>query len=228
MSTPTHNALSRLEMRELRERAMAALTREAPLKFWYHQCHAASIALVRAGIGSRVARGFCEAVPGQHSWVVVGMDCYRKDVTVIDPTLWSYRKSVSSVYVGPATRYGHTPHGGVGNIWQWGRPVAGGGPVIELTPAVPLSSDARLFLEMLGPLDWKGWHALASAPVEGWPAAEIFAAMDDTEELRHGLPIDKVGMLTDRNPGRLYLPGPEKKRRRRGGRDSRVQASGGA
>jgi hypothetical protein len=135
-------------------------------------------------------------------------------VIVIDPTLWSYRKSVAGVYVGPATRYEHTPHG-AGSIWEWGKPVAGGGPVIELTPRVSLSADAVAFLEMLGPLDWKGWQTLQSAPVGGWPAGEIWAAMDDTEELTGGLQIDKLGMLTDRNPGRLYLPGPEKRPRRR-------------
>ena len=42
------------------------------------------------------------------------------------------------------------------------------------------------------------------APVEDWPAGEIFAAMDDTEGLKALVPIDKLGMLTDRNPGGLY------------------------
>lgn len=69
---------------------------------------------------------------------------------------------------------------------------------------------------MLGPLDRRAWHLLASqAPVLGWPAAEIIAAMDDTEELSAFVPIDRLGMLTDRNPGGLYLPEPARVERQR-------------
>jgi hypothetical protein len=41
--------------------------------------------------------------------------------------------------------------------------------------------------------------------MEGWPSSEIIAAMDDTDELRALVPIDILGMVTDRNPGGLYL-----------------------
>lgn len=46
-----------------------------PLDRWAQQCHAASLELVRSEVlpGSRVARGSCPLVPGQHSWVVVGL-----------------------------------------------------------------------------------------------------------------------------------------------------------
>jgi hypothetical protein len=42
--------------------------------------------------------------------------------------------------------------------------------------------------------------------VEGWPAAEIIDAIYNTPELTTWVPIDIVGMLTDRNPKGLYLP----------------------
>lgn len=65
---------------------------------------------------------------------------------------------------------------------------------------------------MVGPLDRPGWMRLASCPVGGWPAAEVLAAMDDTPALQTLVPIDRLGMLTDRNPGGLYLAGKEKRR----------------
>jgi hypothetical protein len=192
------------ERKELAERAAEVLK---PLGKWSHQCHAASLALVRAGIGSRVARGFCTGITGQHSWAVVGMDCYDPDAPVIDPTLWSWRKDVRGVYVGDRARYGHTPHGDA-SIWGWGKPVSKGGPVIELTPKTPLSESAEAFLELIGPLDRDGWFTLSHAPALGWPAGEIFAAMDDTEAVSHFVPVDMLGMLTERNPDGLYLPRP--------------------
>ena len=73
---------------------------------WSRQCHAASIAIVRARIfpHARVARGWCQGVPGQHSWVVVGGGddytpaCYdRERAQIVDPTLWSYDKNVSGI-----------------------------------------------------------------------------------------------------------------------------------
>lgn len=45
---------------------------------------------------------------------------------------------------------------------------------------------------------------------QNWPAAEIIAAIDDTKALSALVPIDILGMLTDRNPSGLYLPGDEK------------------
>ena len=176
-----------------------------PLKTWSHNCHGASIKLVQAGIGSRVVRGTCPGVGSQHSWVIIGNNCYDRAATIVDPTLWSYRNDVKGVFIGTVETYGHRPHG-TGSIWEWGKPVRGSGPTIKLTPRVQLSAHALSFLSMVEPLDREGWARLANAPVEEWPAAEILAAIDDTEELMALVPIDRIGMLTDRNPGGLYLP----------------------
>lgn len=184
----------------LRKQALKILR---PLKNWGHNCHGASKRLVDNGIGTRVARGWCRGVQSQHSWAVIG-DCYQPEL-IIDPTLWSYRDDVKGIFIGTPEAYGHRPHGS-GSIWEWGKPRAGNGPVIELTPEKKLSQAALLFLEMVGPLDREGWANLTKAPVGGWPAAEIIAAIDDTKELSALVPIDLIGMLTDRNPSGLYLP----------------------
>lgn len=174
-----------------------------------HRCHEISLAMVRSGIlpPARVARGWCKGVIGQHSWIVVGKDPYRPGLPIIDCTLWSYDDSITDVWVGVTRERGgrHLPHGGNGDIWSAGRPVSGGGAPIALTPSEPLSVAAKAFLGMFGPLDRQGWATLANSPVRGWPAAEIIAAMDDTEELKVLVPIDILGMLTDRNPGELYF-----------------------
>ena len=62
-----------------------------------------------------------------------------------------------------------------------------------------------MFLNLLGPLDKNGWITLAHAPVERWPAGEIIDAMCESG-LEGYVPIDIVGMTTDRNPSGLYLP----------------------
>lgn len=186
-----------MNIKYLKQKARKVLD---PLERYGRQCHAASIALVQAGIGDRVARGTCPGVGGQHSWVVIG-DPYRPTL-IIDPTLWSYDSSVKGIWVG--VDHGHRPFG-AGQIWDWGKPCAGNGPIVPLTPKVPFSQEAKLFLEMLGPLDERGWSALTKAPVGGWPASEIIAAIDDTEQLSVFVPIDILGMVTDRNPGGLYL-----------------------
>lgn len=188
-------------LRAIAKRELGTLTDFA------HQCHVASLRLVRSGaLGDcRVARGSCTGVPGQHSWVVVGDDCYADDARIIDPTLWSYTGQRPFVWVGSASEGLHTPHG-KGSIWAWGRPEnAVPGQAVELTPTEPLSSEAQTFLELLGPLDRRGWMVLLShAPVGGWPAGEIMAAATDTEALAALVPIDRLGMLTDRNPDGLY------------------------
>lgn len=177
------------------------------LRPWFHKCHQASLCLIRSGVlegRARVARGFAEGVSSQHSWIVLGDDCYDRDATIIDSTLWSYRKDVSGIWVGTMRDEIHHPHG-EGSIWDWGKPRNGGGKVIKLTPKQPLSKDAKRFIKLLGPLDRSGWHTLAAvAPVEGWPAGEIYAAMEDTKALSTLVPIDRIGMLTERNPGNLY------------------------
>lgn len=179
----------------------------APLDGWATQCHAASLKLVKHGeLGvCRVARGACTGVGGQHSWVVLGDNCYDGHAVIIDPTLWSYDESVEGVWVGNYRDGRHRPHG-KGSIWQWGRPPAATGPVVTLTPREPFSRSARGFLEIMGPLDFEGWCLLAHAPVGAWPAAEILDAIEHTEGLSGRVPIDILGMITELNPKGLYLP----------------------
>jgi hypothetical protein len=184
---------------------LAAIERELiSLEAWAHKCHQASLQIVRSGIvaPSRVARGACMGVGAQHSWVVLGDDCYDNDATIIDPTLWSYESRVDGIWVGSYRDGLHIPFG-KGLIWAWGRPPAATGEVVELTPSKPLSKEALKFLELLGPLDDQGWRMLAHAPVEGWPAGEIFEAMCDTG-MEARIPIDLLGMTTERNPKGLY------------------------
>lgn len=187
---------------ELRSLAAEVL---GPLTSWAWQCHGASSALVHSGVlgRSRVARGACRGVVSQHSWVVLGDDCYDDAARIVDPTLWSYDVSVKGVWVGSYRDGRHRPFG-KGSIFAWGRPNEARGEVVELTPRKSWSTQAQMFLRLLGPLDADGWRQLAHAPVEGWPAGEIIDAMCESgfEEF---VPIDIVGMTTDRNPGGLYL-----------------------
>ena len=197
----------------------AALRKQAktvldPLDHWATQCHAASVELVKSDgyEQARVARGTCTGVFGQHSWVVLGNDCYDDDAVIVDPTLWSYDESVKGVWVGSYRDGKHEPHG-KGSIWRWGRPNEASEEPMELTPRQPWSREAQRFLGLLGPLDMKGWIQLAHAPVEGWPAGEIIDALCETPHptipdstMAGYVPIDIVGMVTDRNPNGLYLP----------------------
>lgn len=178
-----------------------------PLDQWSHQCHAASTRIVKDPsfpFEARVARGFCQKVGGQHSWVVLGMDCYAPDALLVDPTLWSYDSSVQGIWTGSNKEPGsHVPHG-AGSIWEYGRPNYPEEEIIELTPPQgEWSSEARDFLDLLGPLDMKGWVELAHYPVEGWPAREIIEAINEKWPAR--VPIDILGMVTDLNPSGLYL-----------------------
>lgn len=175
-----------------------------PFLKWSHNCHVISHAFVRADIFpyARVARGRCRGVISQHSWIVVGHDCYDDDAPIVDPTLWSYDPEVEGIWTGTIASGLHTPHG-YGNIWRYGKPPEPKDDPIELD--VPLSKEAEQFLELCGPLDMHGWAFLAHAPVGGWPAAEIVEAMFNTPQLKVYLPIDLVGMLTDLNPGECYL-----------------------
>jgi hypothetical protein len=186
------------------ELAAAALAELSPLDGWAAQCHAASLQLVRSGVlgPSRVARGSCRGVGGQHSWVVLGDDCYHPLAKIVDPTLWSYDKTVSGIWVGTAN-VRHQPHG-AGSIWNWGRPDAASEEPLELTPDRPWSPEASAFLDLLGPLDQRGWVMLAHAPVEGWPAGEVIEAMVNSG-LGGYVPVDIIGMVTELNPNGLYL-----------------------
>lgn len=186
-----------------------------PPTTWAHQCHAISRALLdwpelaERFPQRRVARGSCRGVAGQHSWVVLGTDCYDEDTLLLDLVLWSYDATKPVKWVGTLRSGLHQPHG-AGNIFDWGKPEHMGEADVVLTPSTPLSDRAKLFLGVLGPLDRRGWNMLLShAPVGGWPAGELIAAALDTPELAALVPIDRAGMLTDRNPSGLYLPGEE-------------------
>ena len=180
-----------------------------PFETWSHQCHAVSLALVRSGLfpGSRVARGVCVGVPGQHSWIVLGSDVYDPLAPIIDPTLWSYDATVKGIWVGFGRGGLHRPHGS-GSIWDAGRPA----PLRPEEEPYPfpnpgrLSTRAQAFLDLLGPLSRRGWAVLFNLPMGDWPSREIIDAAADDPKLEVLIPIDILGMLTDRNPSGLYLP----------------------
>lgn len=182
---------------------------------WGGNCHGISLAIVKAGlIPGRVARGRGIGVTSQHSWIVVGADAdvYAEDAEIVDPTLFHYRDDVDGIWHGTAADGIHHPHG-AGDIWSWGHPPKATEEPIALTPSFPLSGAAESFVDLLGPLDRAGWGMLAThAPVGGWPAAEILAAMDDTPAVAALVPIDRLGMLTQRNPDGLYLAGEADRR----------------
>lgn len=185
-----------------------------PLSSWAHQCHAASIAMVKcdalwpAGTIRRVARGSCLGVGGQHSWIVLSHDCYDLDARVIDPTLWSYDDKIVGIHHDTQRRR-YKPHG-YGSIFEYGKPGSYGEKPIKIKKE-GLSDAAIAFLAMVEPLDRRGWMELANAPVLGWPAREVIEAMDDTPKLAAFVPIDRLGMLTNANPGGLYLPDADKR-----------------
>lgn len=175
-----------------------------PFPEWARRCHEISLALVRTGHFGRcrVARGGCENVSSQHSWIVLGNDPYDPDAIVVDPTLWSYDPAVQGILV-TANLTRHCPHG-LGSCFAAPIPGHYGGESIDLTPDVPLSEDALDFLDLLGSLDLRGWGEVAHLPVQNWPAAEILTAMCDTPGLGVLVPIDVRGMITDTNPGSYY------------------------
>lgn len=179
-----------------------------PLEGWSHNCHGASITVVKDEsfpFEARVARGMCRGVGSQHSWIVLGMDCYDPKALIVDPTLWSYDDGVEGIWTGSNKVGLHRPHGS-GNIFEFGKPACGDGDPIELNPPEgEWSSNAKLFIELLGPLDEYGWRRLANFPVEGWPAAEIITAIN--ARWPACVPIDIIGMLTDLNPSGVYLKG---------------------
>jgi len=169
-------------------------------------CHAVSLAIVQSGIfpGARVARGWAKGVTGQHSWVVVG-DPYDLDAYILDATLWSYDPDVPDVWQGSLRDGVHAPHG-AGHFMKGTPPDHHGGDTIHLTPSTPLSEKAARWLRTVGaPFDYRGWAEVAHLPVIGWPAGEILGAMADTPKLAALIPIDILGMTTDRNPSGLYM-----------------------
>lgn len=182
-----------------------------------HQCHAASIAIVKSDLfeEARVARGSLHGIMGQHSWVVLGRDCYDPLAPILDVTAWSYAvvrqgEVVPRVWATTGAEGGHRPHGH-GHILEWGRPCSAGGDPIPLSDEAldDLTPAAFSWVHLIGPLDARGWMALANAPVDGWPSDQIILAMHRTPQLRALIPVDRLGMLTDVNPGGLYLKTPE-------------------
>lgn len=174
---------------------------------WAHDCHSVSLAIVQSDLfeQARVARGSCFGVGGQHSWVVLGDDCYDPRAPILDATLWSYDDQAEILWRGPWGPPGlHHPHG-QGHFLAGPPPYPEGGEPIRLRDAGRLSFGAARFLQMVGPLDAMGWARLGKLPVQGWPAREIIEAMLDTPALKALVPIDIVGMVTDRNPDGLYL-----------------------
>lgn len=196
---------------------------DLPRELWHHQCHAVSYAIVQAlpHGAARVARGWARGVGQNHSWVVLGMDCYDRDATIVDPTIQTYVDSIEEIVVQRNDGRTHRLPGGEGVLMMWGCPTPGDGPVIELTPSTPWSGDAQTFLRLFARtvggkvshaepsvpnFDRRAWSTMLSeAPMRGWPAGEFIAAMKDTPEVSALVPIDLEGMLTDRNPGEVYL-----------------------
>ena len=177
----------------------------SPAHQWEGNCHAISLAVLRTGMfgEGRVARGTAKHVASQHSWIILGDDVYDPKATVVDPTIQVSRGKDPLIWVGKNMNL-HRPHG-TGNIWAFGRPPEPTEAIIRLNAQNDgtLSRQAQSFLDMCGPLDIRGWMALANSPVQGWPAAEIINAMCDSG-LEAYVPIDIVGMITDRNPRGLY------------------------
>lgn len=184
-----------------------------PLSGHYHDCHNGSLRVARTGLfgTARVARGGCKGVPGQHSWIVIGEppqgsarpDPYDPNAVIADPTLWSYQGAEPYVYFARNSMKTHVPHSS-GSIWACGHPASCPPErAVELAWREPPSKAAEVFLGVLGPLDRSGWAELAHYPVGGWPAGEIIGAIADT--LGDAVvPIDVLGMVTERNPHGLY------------------------
>lgn len=186
---------------------------------WQANCHSVSHAIVTAGLipHARVARGTCEGVLGQHSWIVAPTadgalgDCYADNAVIVDPTLWTYRDDVTDICIGRADEHGwHHPFGKGDHIMNVGRPPKpqAGEKLVTLAPDAyeALSADARYWVDrMFGPLTRDGWFDLAHTTVIGWPSDEIIRAMRLTPGLGQLVPIDIVGMLTNLDPRALYL-----------------------
>lgn len=184
---------------------------DLPLDRWRGNCHSVSLRIVKQGLfgPSRVARGVCKGVSSQHSWVVCSRDdlaCYDRKVRIVDPTLHCHRDDTDGLWEGSLEDGLHAPHG-YANIWEMGCPVPGGQPAIRLE----LPPQAQMFIELMErvtgrPMDHGGRNRLFNGALAGVPVMpEIVKAAYGHDELRGWIPIDIVGMLTDVNPGGLYL-----------------------
>lgn len=173
------------------------------------QCHSVSLGLVRSGLlgeggpSLRVARGACFGVGGQHSWVVMG-NPYDDRAVIVDLTLWSYNPSQPRIWLGSGQSGLHRPKG-YGWIYDSPKPQDHGGEILEFDTK-GMTPEARRFLNVIGPLDARGWGRLWSGcGMMGWPAKEILEAfLDQYPTLGPLVPIDIAGMVTDRNPQEIY------------------------
>jgi len=178
---------------------------------WRNRCHEICIAILRSGIvQGRVARGHCAGIASQHSWIVLGDErrpdpaaCWDPSARILDPTFSSNIGRPPRLWFGSLGAELHRPHGS-GSLMQWGRPVAGNGPPITFdTTALPPST--RAALNLIGLLDATGWMRLFRGPI-GDPAWELHRCVEPlVDRLGALIPIDIVGMATDRNPGGLYF-----------------------
>lgn len=122
---------------------------------------------------------------------MLGDNCYAEDAEIIDPTLWSYVDFVDGIWYGDAGIGWYKPHG-AGSLFDW-KPVTAGGDPIYLEG---LSKTAQIFMDMVYPSDLNGWHSLlAKAPVDGWPAREIYEAAYKNEDLRAFIPINLLKLF---------------------------------
>ena len=187
-----------------------------PLDAWAMQCHAASVALINSDLFSdrfrRVARGTAQGVFGQHSWVVLGEDCYNPNAIIVDVTLWSYDPKQPRVLIDRAKNLSHLPHGS-NSIWDAGCPIPGDDEDMPLD--LPFMHKAepfyRMVREKVGRTDRRFWMSLwSSNAMLGFNASALLEAfLDRYPDQAAIVPIDIIGMLTDRNPSGLYLPGDE-------------------
>ncbi len=176
---------------------------DVPFADWANNCHGISLQIVKAGLveGGRVVRGTALAVDSQHSWITAG-DPYDPEAAIIDPTIWSCHQDIEGIWYGTLKDNLHHPHG-QGNVWEAGRPPDPVGEIIPLN--ADLSDHARIFMNLVGPLDRTGWSVLLHSPVGGWPSKEILTAASKQQDLAVIIPIDILGNATDTNPGELYF-----------------------
>jgi hypothetical protein len=191
-----------------------------PVERWNNNCHVVSLAIVRSGLLSepgpscRVVRGFTSGygIGGQHSWIALGRP-FDPETRMLDYTAHTWGEILPGVInttIGLAYRgahaygRGHLVHGYTpGSIWEYGKPEHPGKPVPLDTSG--MSEEARIFLDVLGPLSVEGWVALMTFPHGEWPAHEICEAVcEQIPRVRVLLPIDVLAHVTDRNPNDLY------------------------
>ena len=124
---------------------------DLPFPLWANQCHGVSLALLRTGeFGpGRIARGTCKYIVGQHSWIVLGPDCYDENATIVDPTLWAHDgNSARNLHrpepaVAAAARRRFLLQRGPAQQPRWPE-------IIELTPVTPLKPSAQSLAEHSG------------------------------------------------------------------------------